>query len=220
MTREKLTEIIREVLAEEIRKINGKYGVYPKKGGHRLGTHDTKSAAEKQLTAIHLNKEETEEQTVNFDLRDINGTKVVLATYGGNRVGALRLKSYQDSYQVDSVSVIKDYQGYGIGKEMYRLANEKLGPLYSDAHQSPAAKHMWNSLVKSGEAREEGDRYVMVKEGDEHKAMNPGILSKDSSLKGADGKIKISKVRQKLSSMKDKGSTKAKALRRFINYHD
>jgi len=50
--------------------------------------------------------------------------------------------------------------------------------------------------------------------------MNPGILSKDSSLKGADGKIKISKVRAKLSSMKDKGSTKAKALRRFINYHD
>jgi len=179
MTKQQLTDIIREVLAEQ-----------------------------------------SEEQTVNFDLKDINGTKVVLATYDGDRVGALRLKPYQDSYQVDSVSVIRDYQGYGIGKEMYRLANEKLGPLYSDAHQSPAAKHMWNSLIKSGEAKQEGDRYVMVKEGDEHKAMNPGILSRDSSLKGADGKIKISKVRQKLSSMKDKGSTKAKALRRFINYHD
>jgi hypothetical protein len=55
---------------------------------------------------------------------------------------------------------------------------------------------------------------------DVHKAMNPGILSRDPDLKGEDGKIKISKVRQKLSSMKDKGSTKAKALRRFINYHD
>ena len=53
-----------------------------------------------------------------------------------------------------------------------------------------------------------------------NKAMNPGILSRDSSLKGEDGKIKISKVRAKLSSIKDKGSTKAKALRRFINYHD
>ena len=59
-----------------------------------------------------------------------------------------------------------------------------------------------------------------MQEGDEHKAMNPGILSRDSDLKGKDGKIKISKVRQKLSSLKDKGSTKAKALRRFINYHD
>ena len=55
---------------------------------------------------------------------------------------------------------------------------------------------------------------------DVHKAMTPGILSRDSSLKGEDGKIKISKVRKKLSSMKDKGSTKAKAVRRFINYHD
>lgn len=113
MNKSQLTEIIREVLAETIRKVDGKYVVYPKHGGDRLGTHDTKAAAEKQLTAIHLNKE-----------------------------------------------------------------------------------------------------------GDEHKAMNPGILSKDSSLKGEDGKIKISKVRAKLSGMKDKGSTKAKALRRFINYHD
>ena len=55
---------------------------------------------------------------------------------------------------------------------------------------------------------------------DVHKAMNPGILSRDPDLKGKDGKIKISKVRKKYSSMKDKGSTKAKALHRFINYHD
>jgi predicted GNAT family N-acyltransferase len=177
MTREELTEIIREVLAEE-----------------------------------------TQEQTVNFDLKDINGVKVVLATYDGNRVGALRLKPYRDSYQVDSVIVQKDYRGYGIGKELYRLAHNKLGPLYSDAHQTSDASSLWQSLVKSGEAKQEGDRFVMT-EGP-HDAMNPGILSKDSSLKGKDGKIKISKVRQKLSSMKDKGSTKAKALRRFINYHD
>ena len=113
MKKSELTEIVREVIRETIRKVDGKYVVYPEKGGKRLGTHSTKKAAEKQLTAIHLNKE-----------------------------------------------------------------------------------------------------------GDEHKAMNPGILSKDSSLKGADGKIKISKVRQKLSGIKDKGSTKAKSLRRFINYHD
>ena len=175
MTRERLTEIIREVLNEE-------------------------------------------DQTINFDLKDIQGKKVVLATFGQDKVGALRLKPYQGSYQVDSVIVKPDYRGYGVGKEMYRLAHEKLGPLYSDAHQTPEASSLWNSLIKSGEAKKEGNRFVMT-EG-LHDAMNPGILSKDSSLKGADGKIKISKVRAKLSSMKDKGSTKAKALRRFINYHD
>ena len=57
MKKSELTQIIREVIKETIRKVDGKYVVYPKKGGKRLGTHSTKAAAEKQLTAIHLNKE-------------------------------------------------------------------------------------------------------------------------------------------------------------------
>ena len=57
MNKQQLTEIVRELVKETIRKIDGKYVVYPEKGGKRLGTHPTKSAAEKQLTAIHLNKE-------------------------------------------------------------------------------------------------------------------------------------------------------------------
>ena len=42
MKKSQLTEIIREVLAETIRKVDGKYVVYPKHGGDRLGTHATK----------------------------------------------------------------------------------------------------------------------------------------------------------------------------------
>ena len=56
MKKSELTEIVREVIRETIRKVDGKYVVYPEKGGKRLGTHSTKKAAEKQLTAIHLNK--------------------------------------------------------------------------------------------------------------------------------------------------------------------
>lgn len=41
---------------ETIKKVDGKYVVYPKKGGKRLGTHATKSAALKQLAAIEINK--------------------------------------------------------------------------------------------------------------------------------------------------------------------
>ena len=48
---------VRKVVNEIIRKVNGKYAVYPKKGGKRLGTHSTRAAAEKQLAAIHINKE-------------------------------------------------------------------------------------------------------------------------------------------------------------------
>lgn len=59
MKKSQLETLIREVLKETIRKVDGKYVVYPEKGGKRLGTHSTKAAAEKQLTAIHLNKEGT-----------------------------------------------------------------------------------------------------------------------------------------------------------------
>jgi hypothetical protein len=59
MKKSELTEIIKQVIKETIRKVDGKYVVYPEKGGKRLGTHSTKKAAEKQLTAIHLIKKTT-----------------------------------------------------------------------------------------------------------------------------------------------------------------
>lgn len=57
MKKSELRAFVKKLLQERIRKVDGKYIVYPKKGGKRLGTHSTKKAAEKQLTAIHLNKE-------------------------------------------------------------------------------------------------------------------------------------------------------------------
>jgi hypothetical protein len=41
---------------ETIKKVDGKYVVYPKKGGDRLGTHDSYEAALKQLQAIEASK--------------------------------------------------------------------------------------------------------------------------------------------------------------------
>jgi predicted GNAT family N-acyltransferase len=156
-----------------------------------------------------------EEQTINFDLKDIQGKKVVLATFGQDKVGALRLKPYQGSYQVDSVIVQPEYRGYGIGKEMYRLAHEKLGPLFSDAHQTPDAAALWKSLIKRGEAKKEGDRYVMtaVTEGI-HDPVRPGILKRQIS-----GKITCTKAKALKSKQKNKGNNTAKAAQRFINYH-
>lgn len=49
-------ETLDQVMNEIIRKVNGKYNVYPKHGGHRLGSHATKQQAVQQLKAIEINK--------------------------------------------------------------------------------------------------------------------------------------------------------------------
>jgi hypothetical protein len=46
-----------EPVKETIKKVGDKYAVYPKKGGDRLGTHSSKSAAQKQLAAIEISKQ-------------------------------------------------------------------------------------------------------------------------------------------------------------------
>jgi len=46
-----------------------------------------------------------------------------------------------------------------------------------------------------------------------HKPMNPGIL------KNRLGKLSCTKVRKERGKLKDKGTTFAKALQRYLNYH-
>lgn len=102
----------------------------------------------------------TEELTVDFEyLKDLN---TVVAFIGKTKVGALRLKPYEEGYQVDSVTVSPSYRQLGIGKEMYRVAFETLHSLYSDAYQTTDAKRIWDSLIKSGEAVKVGQRYKMI----------------------------------------------------------
>ena len=54
---DKLRQLIRVVLLEKIVALpDGKWAAYPKKGGKRLGTHDTKAGAVRQLAAIEISK--------------------------------------------------------------------------------------------------------------------------------------------------------------------
>jgi len=58
---EEISEIISSELEETIKKVDGKWVVYPKSGGKRLGTHDTEKEAKKQLAAIEISKQQNEQ---------------------------------------------------------------------------------------------------------------------------------------------------------------
>ncbi len=50
-------------ISETIKKVGDDYAVYPKKGGKRLGTHSSKSAAQTQLAAIEISKQKAIKET-------------------------------------------------------------------------------------------------------------------------------------------------------------
>ena len=113
----------------------------------------------KPLKVLHENTG-AEEQTVNIKFyKDVNA---VIASVGNYKVGALRVKPFGDKYRVDSVIVRPSYRKLGIAKEMYRVAFETLHSLYSDLHQTPNAKRIWRSFLKTGEAERIGERYRMI----------------------------------------------------------
>jgi hypothetical protein len=68
---------IHKSMDETIRKVGGKFVVYPKKGGKRLGTHDTEEDAKKQLAAIEISKAQNEAVIATKD-----GDKEVKASRG------------------------------------------------------------------------------------------------------------------------------------------
>jgi hypothetical protein len=59
----------------KIVKSNNKYKVKKKDSSHTFGTHSSRKAAQKQITALHINVKESFEDTVNKYLLNFEGIK-------------------------------------------------------------------------------------------------------------------------------------------------
>jgi len=120
-----------EFFCEKIVKVDdNEYAVYPKRGGKRLGTHDTKKDAVKQLAAIEISKKEKKGINEDIKKKDIDltlprgkeivlkaedkdydrGLLVELLKDGGYEVAYWydKLKPYPIEVLVDGRSVKKD----------------------------------------------------------------------------------------------------------------
>ena len=90
---------IDRLLDETIKKVDGKYVVYPKSGGKRLGTHDTEKKAKKQLAAIEISKKMNEDDLE--EMSSMAGGNV--AGYSGSSKNKRSLIREEDPEVVEEV---------------------------------------------------------------------------------------------------------------------
>lgn len=228
MKRSDLHRIIREVVQETIRKVGEKYVVYPEKGGKRLGTHSTRKAAEKQLAAIHINKESIEDITYakpNFEFeweeanrypefQELGKEGWIDIAKKGHTTHFSKIKDFLGNVDLNFDKLEK------AKKERFNDAFEKgtvetpIAVKFSDKdYDLVAGNTRLSGLVNKGVDPKIWIVDLSSLSEDVHEPMNPGILKKRL------GKLSCSKVRAERAKLKDKGTTYAKALQRYLNYH-
>jgi hypothetical protein len=192
MTIDQLSELINEVLSETIRKVDGEYVVYPKKGGKRLGTHPSKEKALAQLRAIEANRTKKEGLGRENVAPNHNNRS---SPHGSGFKKVNELEDYEIRYwalHADLFDILKKIP------HKYAELSAKL-----DGDRRKALDYFYSTYFANQQAVAEGP----------HDPMNPGILKKRL------GKLSCSKVRAERGKLKDKGTTYAKALQRYLNYH-
>lgn len=192
MTITELSSLIDEIISETIKKVDGKYVVYPKKGGDRLGTHPTKEKALNQLRAIEANRTKSENLGKENVAPNHNNRS---SPHGSGFKKVNELEDYEVRYwamHADLFDLLKKIP------HRYAELSAKL-----DGERRKALDYFYGTYFQDSNTVAEND----------HKPMNPGILKKRL------GKLSCSKVRAEKSKLKDKGTTYAKALQRYLNYH-
>jgi hypothetical protein len=113
----------------------------------------------KKLIIEQLRKlitEEIDRGKIRIKKQSINGLLIFSPYYEDEKMGGFRTKPFEDGYMIDSTILYDRFRGFGIGKDIYlyiikTLAKENK-PLYSDLHQTPEAKDVWEKLVAKGYA--------------------------------------------------------------------
>ena len=113
----------------------------------------------------NLEKEKLDTSKIKIKTNVVNNLLVFLPFYDGERMGAFRLRPFNDDYKVFETVLYDRFKGQGLGKGMYKFIIKKLATegkkLYSDDKQSQEAYNVWESLVRDGLAtRLENNTFV------------------------------------------------------------
>ena len=131
---------LNQPVKETIKKVGDKYAVYPKRGGDRLGTHDTKSAAEKQLTAIEISKHKNEDINIPINIGDtilggkFKNKRIVVKSIEKNEKGDITINGKPlMKFRLVSENVAPNHNGksapYGSGYKPEEINEIPMGDL-------------------------------------------------------------------------------------------
>jgi hypothetical protein len=119
--------------------------------------------AERALVKLPLGKFQPKElkKSLSFKNQPKRGDHAYTIMDGKSPIGDFDLLEDDGKWVVDNVGLNDSNKGKGLGKESFRIANTKIpkggGTLHSSGYfEGEDAKHVWKSLVKSGEAEEIG----------------------------------------------------------------
>jgi len=102
----------------------------------------------------NLEQEKINTSKIKIKTSVVNNLLVFLPFYDGERMGAFRLRPFNDDYKIFETVLYDRFKGQGLGKGMYRFIIKKLATegkkLYSDDKQSQEAYNVWESLVRNG----------------------------------------------------------------------
>ena len=100
----------------------------------------------------NLDNQKIDTSKIKIKTQVVNNLLVFLPFYDGERMGAFRLRPFNDDYKIFETILYDRFKGQGLGKGMYKFIIKKLASegkkLYSDDKQSQEAYNVWNSLVK------------------------------------------------------------------------
>jgi|TARA_B110000263_G_scaffold199511_1_gene178569 hypothetical protein len=154
------SQLIKALKKETIKKVNGKYVLYPKKGGKRLGTHGSKKSADDQETAIQISKH-------GRTGRELESTTAASSRY---MTPAAFKKSTYDAIQIDDEDDSDELLG---GIKDTRKKNSKLNKTESSTNYGKSIEKIANDRKLKSISKK--DRALLIKIANMMKKSNESV---------------------------------------------
>jgi hypothetical protein len=120
--------------------------------------------ASEQLIEKEKSKEQPKEGSGDVVLKnEFSHRKSII--YKGEKVGYVEVPTdlEGDTISLGDINIKLEFRNKGIAVEVYKILIKELDKPLESFSRTPEAKRVWDSLVKQGLAKKEGDKYISIK---------------------------------------------------------